>query len=105
MTTFVLVDSFLKSANGLEKEHRQKLLKAMLLFYGSPQHPGLNYEKLAGKAASMHSIRIDQGYRVILEGPPASATFHYVGTHEDAYRFADKAIPVIRARVGPPQAA
>lgn len=102
MTPFSLTDSFLKSAVDLQKEQANKLFKALLLFYRNPRHPSLNYEKLSGKAAAMHSIRVDDNFRIILQGMTNSTIFHYVGTHDSAYRFAERITPVISARfVGP----
>jgi hypothetical protein len=78
----------------------------MLLFYRNPRHPSLHFEKLSGKAAAMQSIRVDRGYRVILEGGPMTTMFHFVGTHDDAYRAAETIRPlVIRARIGGPEPA
>ena len=103
-TNFYLLDTFLKSATAIERSHGAKLLRTLLRFYQNSSHPGLNYEKLQGKSG-MHSIRVDQAYRVILDGVPKSATFHFVGTHDDAYRFADKASSTIPARIGHPRPA
>jgi plasmid maintenance system killer protein len=100
-----LAESFLKSASDLEREQANKLCKALLLFYKSPRHPSLHFEKLSGRAAAMHSIRVDDNFRVILEGG-STMTFHFVGTHDDAYRFAERIKPAaIRARIGGPEPA
>jgi hypothetical protein len=105
MAVFSLTDPFLKAASQLEKGIANKLIKAVLLFYRNPKHPSLNYEKLHGQAAAMYSIRVDQGYRAILQGATGVTVFHFVGTHDDAYRFADRAIPVITARLAGPRPA
>jgi len=105
MAKFNLTDSFLKSACQLQKEQANKLFKALLLFYQNTNHPSLNYEKLTGKAAAMSSIRVDQAYRAILEGKQDWRTFHYVGTHDEAYRFAERVTPTISAQTGAPRPA
>ena len=99
MSPFNLTESFLRSASELQKEQANKLCKALLLFYRNPKHPSLNFEKLSGRAAAMHSIRVDNSYRVILQGGSTMTMFHFVGTHDEAYRFAERITPVIRARM------
>jgi plasmid maintenance system killer protein len=99
MGVFTLADSFLRAACGLQKEQANKLIKAILLFYQNKQHPSLNYEKLNGKAAVLYSIRVDDGFRVILESGTQAVTFLFVGSHNDAYRFAERVPLAIRARI------
>lgn len=104
MGGFTLAESFLRAAVQLQKEHSNKLFKAILLFYQNRRHPSLNFEKLTGKAGYMHSIRVDDNFRAILE-TDSGVTFLFVGNHTDAYRFAERAPAVIRGRIQGPQPA
>ena len=99
MIPFSLTPQFLKSAEGLEKDKTNKTFKALLLFFANRSHPSLNYEKLSGKSAALNSIRVDQGYRIILQITSTMIVFHYVGNHDDAYRIAQTIAPVIPARL------
>jgi hypothetical protein len=104
MGGFSLTDGFLRAAVELQKEQANKLFKAILLFYQNRLHPSLNYEKLSGTAVSLHSIRIDDNFRVILQDTTPTA-FLFVGKHDKAYRFAEGVRPIIRARIHGPQPA
>jgi mRNA-degrading endonuclease RelE of RelBE toxin-antitoxin system len=84
----VINDSFLETANELPKEAARKVFKALRLFVRNPNHPGLNREKLQGRASELWSLRVDEGYRIIYCESPERPVFLFVGSHQDAYRFA-----------------
>ena len=100
MTPFNLTAQFLKAATNLEKDKANKTFKALLLYFSNQTHPGLNFEKLKGRAAALHSIRVDQGFRIVMQVSNAMTVFHYVGNHDDAYRQAETIAIVIPARLG-----
>jgi hypothetical protein len=105
MRGYSLTESFLAAACKLQKEQTRKLCKALLLFYENPSHPGLNFEKLVGGDGTLRSIRVDDNYRAILQTGSGATVFHFVGTHEEAYRFAERVTPAIRARLAGPRPA
>ena len=85
-----LKDSFLDAAYELPKEISRKVWKAVRLVSRNPESPGLNFEKLQGKADGLSSIRVDQKYRVILVRNPQLMTLLFVGPEEEAYSFAER---------------
>lgn len=105
MTSFSLTTKFLETAALLQKDVANKAFKALLLYYANPSHPGLHFEKLTGRAAAMHSIRVDQAFRIILQRCAAVTIFHFVGNHDTAYRFADSMAPTIVAHLRAPRPA
>ena len=100
-----LEDSFLKAAYDLPKEIGKKIWKCLRNLSSSPGASGLNLERLGGKADRLWSIRVDEKYRAILRRDENVPTLLFVGTHDDAYRFADRAPVRDHARInalGPP---
>ncbi len=85
-----LKDSFLDAAYELPKEISRKVWKAVRLISRNPESPGLNFEKLHGKADGLWSIRVDQKYRVVLVRNRQLMTLLFVGPEEEAYRFAEQ---------------
>lgn len=85
-----LKDSFLDAAYELPKDISRKVWKAVRLVSRNPESPGLNFEKLRGKADGLWSIRVDQKYRVILLRNPQLMTLLFVGPEVDAYQFAER---------------
>jgi len=77
----------------LPKEIGRKVWKAVRLLSRNSEFPGLNLEKLRGKANGLWSIRVDQQYRIILIRSAQLDTLLFVGTEPDAYRFAEN-VPV-----------
>jgi len=86
---FLVTPEFILSAYELPKECGRKIFKALSLFIINPRHPSLNFEQLDSRTGMLASIRIDEGYRIILSGE-STATLLYVGTHDKAYQFAKK---------------
>jgi Txe/YoeB family toxin of Txe-Axe toxin-antitoxin module len=88
MSTCVLHDRFIDAASELPKEKARKVWRAIKQFRRDPHHPGLNYEKLTGKSDRYWSIRVDQDYRIVLADTGELKILMFVGSHQDAYRFA-----------------
>jgi len=87
----VLQPSFLVSAYDLPKEVAKKVFKALRNLLNSPAQHGLRVEKLGGRASGLCSLRVDDNYRIIFRGPdPQTPMILFVGTHDTAYRFAEK---------------
>ncbi|HXJ95300.1 MAG TPA: hypothetical protein VMT20_20860 [Terriglobia bacterium] len=59
----------------------------------NPELPGLNLEKLHGKADGLWSLRIDEKYRMILRRSQGLATLLFVGVEEDAYLLVAERLP------------
>lgn len=85
-----LTDSFLEAAYGLPKEIGRKVWKAIRMLSRDPDSPGLNLEKLHGKADGLCSFRVDQKYRTILLRRAQMMTLLFVGPEEDAYLRAER---------------
>lgn len=90
---YLLQDSFLEAAYRLPKDQARKVWKALRLFSRDPDHPGLHYENLRGKAKRLRSLRVDDKYRIILGLTSAGTTLYYVGPEEEAYRLAARIAP------------
>jgi mRNA-degrading endonuclease RelE of RelBE toxin-antitoxin system len=87
-----VLDSFLSSAYDLPKETARKVFKALRNFVSDRRNAGLNLERLQGKASDLWSIRVDDDYRIIFrESEPHPPVVLFVGKHDLAYRFADRA--------------
>jgi len=86
-----LKDSFLDAAYLLPKDISRKVWKAVRLLSRNPESPGLNLEKLHGKADSLWSIRVDEKYRAILLRNSQLTTLLFVGPEQEAYLFANRA--------------
>lgn len=91
MDGFVLTPPFLASAYELPKDIARKVWKSLHFFLRDPRHPSLNVEKLSGKAAGLHSVRVDDHYRIVLRRGEAATALLFVGPHDSAYRFAQHA--------------
>lgn len=88
----ILTTSFVKAARRIDdKRVTKKVFKALDLFLKDPRIPGLNLENLTGNAAGLQSIRVDDNFRVILMPGEPAATLLFVGPHDEAYRFAERA--------------
>lgn len=85
-----LRDSFLDAARQLPNETGKKLWKSVSIISRDSAAPGLNLEKLAGKASPLWSFRVDQKYRANLYRDENITTLLFVGVEQDAYRFAEK---------------
>jgi len=94
-------DSFLDAAHELPKEIGRKVWKCLRSLSRSPSASGLNLERLSGKAARFWSMRVDDKHRAILQRDDKVTTLLFVGTHDDAYRFAERAPRADGTAVGP----
>ena len=86
-------DAFFGALTKLEPNIQAKVNKLVLKFQTTPELTGLNYEKLnAVKDKNMHSLRVDQAYRVIVAAPEAGNVylFLWVDHHDAAYDWASK---------------
>jgi len=81
---------FLEAIRKLPNEVAKKAWKSLDLFSKNPQHPGLHLEQLQGKARGLQSIRVDDNYRLIVNHEDNFLTLLYVGTHDSAYREAER---------------
>jgi hypothetical protein len=95
-----LRDSFLEAAQRLPKEIGRKIWKCLRSLARSPDVSGLNLERLGGRAEPYWSIRVDEKYRAILLRDDNMTTLVFVGTHDDAYRFANRTPAPDRAVMG-----
>jgi hypothetical protein len=84
--------SFLDAAHDLPQDIAKRAWKALYTFSRDPRYPGLHLEKLKG-AANLHSIRVSDNYRIIVQQDGPSPTFVYVGPHDKAYGYAERAMP------------
>lgn len=100
--TYDLRDSFLDAAYRLPKDIGKKIWKCLHRLSSSPRVPGLNLERLRGKAERLWSIRVDEKHRAILQRDENVTTLLFVGPHEDAYRFAERAPMRAQAGMGVP---
>ncbi len=86
-------DDFFSALTRLHPGVQAKVNKLVLKFQANPESPGLNYEKLnAAKDSGMHSLRVDQAYRVILTAPESGDVylFLWVDHHDKAYEWANR---------------
>lgn len=61
-----------------------------------PTLPGLHVEKLEGARSSIRSCRVTQGVRIIFEREaPERLRLLFVGTHEEAYRCANRVLRIV----------
>lgn len=94
MASYLIEASFLDSAHELPKDTARKVWKALSLLSKNPSHPGLHLEAVHGKAEGLHSVRVDDQYRIILQPDENMPRLLYVGPHDKAYQFAERG-PVI----------
>ncbi len=85
-----LSDTLLQSLIKLPGKVQKKTREAIAKFRQNPTSLGLNYEKLNGPDKRLHSIRVDQCYRIILLKSDNSDTYIllWVDKHDDAYKWA-----------------
>jgi mRNA-degrading endonuclease RelE of RelBE toxin-antitoxin system len=88
--TYDLRDSFLEAAYALPKEIGKKIWKSLRGLSMNPRPPGLALERLHGKAEGLWSIRVGEKHRAIVQIDVNTTTLLFVGTHQDAYRYAEK---------------
>lgn len=86
----VIAPQFLLSAYELAREHGRKIVNAINAFVRNPNDPGLHHERLAGEAVGLRSIDVDDSCRIVLSGRQVIMLL-YVGSHDQASRFADRA--------------
>jgi Txe/YoeB family toxin of Txe-Axe toxin-antitoxin module len=95
-------DSFLDAAHELPKDMGRKIWKCLRSLSQDPGASGLNLERLRGRAEHLWSVRVDEKYRAILRRDDNVTTLLFVGTHEDAYRFAERVPLADRTEVRAP---
>jgi mRNA-degrading endonuclease RelE of RelBE toxin-antitoxin system len=84
-------DAFFSALTKLQPTIQAKVNQLVLKFQTNPTSPGLNFEKLnAARDKNMRSLRVDQGYRVILAAPEEGNVylFLWVDHHDKAYEWA-----------------
>lgn len=84
-------DAFFGALTRLDPSVQARVNKLVVKFQASPMSSGLNYEHLnAVKDPNMRSLRVDQGYRVILSAPQSGNVylFLWVDSHDKAYEWA-----------------
>jgi hypothetical protein len=85
-----LHSSFLDSAKALPQEVANRIWRSLYTFSRDPRHPGLHFEKLKGAADDLHSLRVGENYRIIVQQAGPVPTLLYVGPHDKAYAYAER---------------
>src|SRR5437773_5487880 len=92
--------SFFDAAYALPQDVARKVWKTLQMRSRDTRHPGLHFEKLKGSVANLHSLRVDDKYRIILQQTGVIPTFMYVGPHDKAYGYAERTtVPIPGAMV------
>lgn len=91
---FIIDSRFLACANDLQKAERASIWKALSGLEKHPPPAGLNVERLKGNA-ELESLRVSQQFRLIFLRYPQEGTIVllYVGNHDEAYSWANRAKP------------
>ncbi len=74
----------------LSKEIKAQVMNTIMQLQNNPELPGLNVEKIG--SSGVQSARVNDNYRMIFTTQEDSKLFIvlYVGTHNDAYQFANR---------------
>jgi len=80
-------NSFKKAYHRLDNVDKNKVDRAIDLFYKDPFHIGLNNHKLHGELNELRSIKAGVDLRILYleEGGHLTVTFIKVGRHGDVY--------------------
>jgi mRNA-degrading endonuclease RelE of RelBE toxin-antitoxin system len=96
MIGYVVTGTFVDSAVRLEKNERAAIWKTLDRLTVDPPPKGLNVEKLKG-GKELLSCRVSKAYRIIYQKSKEALILLFVGSHDDAYRFAERAEPTLAA--------
>ena len=89
--TFTFNSGFVDCMIALPKSIHPKFAKCLQKLSRNREHPGLNVEKMHGRARGLLSARVDIGYRLIFEEVPGfGIELMFVGKEEEAYRQAER---------------
>ena len=97
----IVMPEFLISASEFPKEEGRKIVEAIELMMRNPDDPSLSRERLEGKAAGLQSIRATDSCRIVFAGRQV-IMLRYVGTGEQAHRFAERAAAEVTAMAESP---
>jgi hypothetical protein len=87
-----LMPTFLDSLtnNNFARRDRRRIVKTVGQFTNNPKLPGLSFERLRKpKDPNFWSIRVTSGIRIIIYREGVLNTICYVGSHDEAYRWAE----------------
>ena len=91
---FILHDEFIEAAEKLDKKDKAAVFKTLRLLKTNDQHPSLNVEPVKGSKEKVWSCRVTLNVRLIFSRIGDLLEILYVGRHDDAYKFGEKAIPI-----------
>ena len=91
---FILHDEFVDAAEKLDRKDKAAVFKTLRLLKTNDQHPSLNVEPVKGSKEKVWSCRVTLNVRLIFSRIGDLLEILYVGRHDDAYRFGEKAIPI-----------
>ncbi len=89
-----------KAYDALPRQVKKKWESFLDKFEENPRLPGLNYEKLHN--SGLYSVRVDKAYRAIvrIEEKTGAYVLLWVGRHDDAYDWANRARCELNKRSG-----
>lgn len=84
--------TFVEAHEALPNEERKKVARKVVEFATRPGAHGPNSEKLSGKAGDngWWTFRVDSNLRVVYAQFGAIVVLHWVGLHDEAYRWAER---------------
>ena len=89
---------FLPSLHGLGPAATSRVLRAVQRFQANPSNPGLNFEKLKGRAGArrLWTFRASQSLRVLVAYEGAVVVVLSAGEHQAVYALADNSAFIVR---------
>ena len=89
---------FLPSLDGLAPAATSRVLRAVQRFQANPSSPGLNFEKLKGRAGArrLWTFRASQSLRVLVAYEGAVVLVLSAGEHQAVYALADNSAFIVR---------
>jgi len=78
--------SFWAAYRSLDEPTRRRARKAYRLWAGNPFHPSLHF-KCVNAEENVWSVRISRGYRALATWVDDSATWFWIGGHDEYERF------------------
>ena len=99
---FVFDAAFIKSLLGLPKFIHAKLSKSLSKLANEQFDSGLRLKALSGKSKGLHSLRVDDQYRLILARPSENQIrLLAVEKHEDVYADAERMVTSAEIPIAP----
>ena len=95
--------TFLPSLSELAPAASSRILQAVQRFQANPNNPGLNFEKMHGRAGTnrLWTFRASQSLRILVAREGESAIALFAGEHDAVYELADKSTFIVPKAGGP----